>query len=92
MKSTLICPNCSTEINIEKAIFDQLAANQRIELKRKEKELEAQYQLQEEKIKEKELELEGRIATQEKEIITLLTKLVNAIFYNMQEFLIQHQK
>lgn len=72
MKSTLICPNCSTEINIEKAIFDQLAANQKKELQRKEKELEAQYRVHEEKIKEKEIELEGRIASQEKEINALL--------------------
>ncbi|MBK7573353.1 MAG: DUF2130 domain-containing protein [Bacteroidetes bacterium] len=72
MKSTLICPKCSTEINIEKAIFDQLAASQQKELQRKEKELEAQYRLHEEKVNEKELELENRIASQEKEINSLL--------------------
>ncbi|HEX5001552.1 MAG TPA: DUF2130 domain-containing protein [Bacteroidia bacterium] len=65
MKNTLICPNCRHEIDIEKALFDQIASRQNAEIQRKRKELEALISEQESVLQEREAELKNKIATQE---------------------------
>lgn len=73
MKNTLICPNCNHEIDVEKALFDQISATQNAEFQQKRKELESVIAGRDQEIREKEAELNQKIAAQE-EILNLRLK------------------
>jgi hypothetical protein len=72
MQKSLTCPNCHTEIDIEKVIFDQITAQQDVEIQKRKQEVENNFLQQEQLLKERELELNSKIQSQDEEIAKLV--------------------
>lgn len=72
MQKSLTCPNCHSEIDIEKVIFDQITVQQNAEIQKRKQEIESSLSRQEQILKERELELNSKIQTQEEQISKLV--------------------
>lgn len=54
MQKSLTCPNCHTEIDIEKVIFDQIAAQQSADIQKRKQEVEIEIARQEQVLRTRE--------------------------------------
>jgi hypothetical protein len=84
MQKSLTCPNCHTEIDIEKVIFDQIAAQQSADIQKRKQEVEIEIARQEQILRAREVELNTKIQSQDEVIANMLKERESALRAKLQ--------